>query len=47
MYELSNKPKQLKIYGGAYHGTNMFLGEDGDQIKQDIVSFIEDNLPAE
>jgi len=44
MYELSNEPKQIEIYPGSEHGTNMFLGKEGEQVKQDIISFIEENL---
>jgi esterase/lipase len=46
MYELSGEPKQIEIYPGSEHGTNMFLGENGEQVKQDIITFIEENLPV-
>jgi esterase/lipase len=47
MYELSIEPKQIEIYPGSEHGTNMFLGAEGEQVKQDITSFIEENLPIQ
>lgn len=46
MHELSIEPKQLEIYSGSEHGTNMFLGAEGEKVKQDIISFIEKNLPV-
>ncbi|GAI34348.1 unnamed protein product, partial [marine sediment metagenome] len=46
MYELSGEPKQIEIYPGSEHGTNMFLGENREQVKQDIITFIEENLPV-
>ncbi len=44
MYELSGEPKQIEIYSGSEHGTNMFLGENREQVKRDIINFIEENL---
>lgn len=46
MYELSDEPKQIEIYPGSEHGTNMFLEENAEQVKQDIITFIEENLPV-
>ncbi len=46
MYELSGEPKQIEIYPGSEHGTNMFLRENREQVKQDIITFIEENLPV-
>lgn len=41
MYRLAEQPKQEIIYDNASHGTNLFLGPYGDDLRQQIMTFLD------
>lgn len=46
MYQVANQPKELKIYSGAAHGTQLFDGESRDDLTARIINFVTRYAPA-
>lgn len=46
MYAIASEPKELHIYPGDAHGTDIFGGDNGDDPAQRILHFIEQYAPA-
>lgn len=46
MYELAVEPKELVIYPGTAHGTDLFKTESGAELQRKILEFIQTHAPA-
>ena len=44
MYEIARAPKQLKIFPGTAHGTDVFKTAAGDAVMDDIMAFLETHV---
>lgn len=42
MYELSPEPKELVVFPGEAHGTNMFLAAYKDEFRQKLIGFLQE-----
>lgn len=47
MYEIASQPKELFIYPGDNHGTDIFGGTNGDEPAQRIFHFLMQYAPAQ
>ena len=45
MYTVAAEPKELHIYEGSLHGTDMFNSDDGTDLIPRVLSFIKQNAP--
>jgi pimeloyl-ACP methyl ester carboxylesterase len=41
-YDSSAQPKELVVYDSAAHGTDLFLGPHGDDLRQRLIRFIDE-----
>jgi uncharacterized protein len=46
MYTLANPPKEIHMYPGGAHGTEIFYGDDGNDLTQRILNFVARYAPA-
>jgi len=46
MYAIASPPKEIHIYPGVAHGTDIFGGENGDDPAQRVLHFITQYAPA-
>jgi pimeloyl-ACP methyl ester carboxylesterase len=46
MYELAAEPRQLHLFPGRAHGTELFGGEQAGEFSQLILTFVESHAPA-
>ena len=46
MYAVATPPKEIHIYPGGAHGTDIFGGDNGDDPAQRLLHFIEQYAPA-
>lgn len=47
MYTLARPPKEIHMYPGAAHGTEIFYGDYGDDLTQRILNFVAHYAPAD
>ena len=47
LYDLAAEPKEWQTYPGTAHGTDLFQGENGEELEQRILKFILDVLAKE
>ncbi len=46
MYTIASQPKEIKLYSGSLHGTDIFDSEDGNDLTQRILNFVVHYAPA-
>ncbi|MBA2679600.1 MAG: alpha/beta fold hydrolase [Ktedonobacteraceae bacterium] len=46
MYTLASTPKEIKMYAGYAHGTEIFQGNDSNDLTQRILNFVTRYAPA-
>lgn len=46
MFDAAPQPKEIHVYPGTAHGTDMFSTEYGSSLTQLLITFIEDSAPA-
>ncbi len=46
MYTIASQPKEIKLYPGFLHGTDIFGSEDGNDLTQRILNFVVHYAPA-
>ncbi len=46
MYGIADPPKEIKLYSGSLHGTDIFASEDGSDLIQRILNFVVQYAPA-
>lgn len=47
MYELAVEPKELKVFPGTAHGTDLFKTASGPDLQQKILEFIQTHAPVQ
>jgi hypothetical protein len=45
MFDAAFEPKEMEIYPGSAHGTQLFSGGDGEQVVGRILAFVEAYSP--
>jgi hypothetical protein len=46
MYDVASQPKEIALYPGTAHGTDIFGGDNGDAPAQRILHFLKQYAPA-